>query len=510
MSDEPDFSDFEDWLIDGPAGVWPNQDKPELLSPKQKEVAKNNATLLQDREKWIATSKRFLAELNKFKGATERKSCCDKFEIRFDHHKFKTTNGTFDLKKLIFHCSVNFQGATFEDSNVDFSDTTFCGEFNCFDLANFGKGMVSFASSNFVGRLISFRGAKFENVNFANARFDAEWTTFDRASIGSGMTLFIQAKFVGEYVSFNGTNFGNGITNFRESHFSNGTVSFDGAMFGRERCTFENSKFDNRELSFRNCAFGTMETSFENMEVLGNLFVESNFPGPVNLTRLTVGGTAQFSGSKFDHVPNFRDAKFDRPPEIAKMIVPKPKLSKHRFLSFGVCTDVSAVEKYRKLKSMALSANDHEKDGEFFAYEMMAKRGTETKGFLSLLFNSIYWHLSNYGQSFLLPIGWLLSSFAVFSSIYAGLILPNLCSWSNVLYTLELSFKNSIPLLNSLFRFSASPDGYKTGFQKMIDALPDADAHVDLLIYLGVAQQLISGILLFFILLGLRNRFRLK
>ena len=64
---------------------------------------------------------------------------------------------------------------------------------------------------------------------------------------------------------------------------------------------------------------------------------------------------------------------------------------------------------------MALAANDHEKDGEFFAYEMMAKRGVETKGFFPLLLNTLYGAWGGYGQSYQRPLGWLAGSWAAFA-----------------------------------------------------------------------------------------------
>ena len=185
-------------------------------------------------------------------------------------------------------------------------------------------------------------------------------------------------------------------------------------------------------------------------------------------------------------------------------------------LPFKVALDREDVARYRQLKVMAQEAGDHEKDGEFFAYEMMAKRGVETASFAGLLFNTLYWRLSDYGQSFTKPLKWMGVSFGFFLFLYAfalARILPlaeRMQGNDIVWLSGELSFRNSVPLIGTAFRFAISPEGQQTWFEKNYERFAKAAGTFEPLHWLSMSQSLIGAILLFLLLLGLRNRFRLK
>lgn len=142
---------------------------------------------------------------------------------------------------------------------------------------------------------------------------------------------------------------------------------------------------------------------------------------------------------------------------------------------------------------------------------MLAKRGTETKRPGGLAFNTLYWWLSDFGQSFGRPVWWWLASLGLFTAMNAWVIGSvrelGLKDWQ---FSALLSFKNSIPLLGSLFRFAPAPQEHVSWFQGYYDTLVGYPATVDGLRSLGVAQNIFGGVLLFLFLLALRNRFRLK
>lgn len=292
------------------------------------------------------------------------------------------------------------------------------------------------------------------------------------------------------------------------------SVEFTGATFGEGNVWFDVATFGEGYVSFDDINFRSTTMFASDLVVAGNLYVKSHFPEAVDFSRLDVQGTASFSGSSFAKVPDFRDAKFDRPPEVAGMVVPRPKLEGRSQLS----ADSDDVAKFRKLKAMALAANDHEKDVEFFAGEMLAKRGTETISFAGLLFNTFYWKLADFGQSFTLPVWWMFRAILLFAAVNVAVIsicMPaTLASISSrfdaMAFSTFLSLKNSIPLLGSLFRFAPAPEGHKGWFQTYYDTLEDSPATVDWLIGLGVVENILGGVLLFLFLLALRNKFRLK
>ena len=116
-------------------------------------------------------------------------------------------------------------------------------------------------------------------------------------------------------------------------------------------------------------------------------------------------------------MPDFTDSKFDRPPDVSGMEVLAFK-TKWIWPWWKAKEDEGA--KFRKLKAMALAANDHEKDGEFFAYEMLAKRGCEagSKGPVALFLNWLYFTFSNFGQSYLRPLIAMFISYFSFGIYY--------------------------------------------------------------------------------------------
>ncbi len=411
---------------------------------------------------------------------------------------------------------VWFAKTVFGNGSVSFDETVFGDGIVTFSGAVFGNGSVWFRGATFGNGNVLFDGANFGTgtISFDNVKFDTGAVSFDNVIFRDGSVLFDCTQFGTGTVSFDGTSFGNGDVFFVGTSFGNGDVLFDGARFGYGTVSLANATSLSGNVRFDNLEFRHTILSAPDMVIAGNLYVKTYFREAVDFSRLDVKGTASFSGSCFDKVPDFRDAKFDRPPEVAGMVVPPPKLEGRTQLA----ADPDDVAKFRKLKAMALVANDHEKDGEFFAGEMLAKRGTETKGVAGLLFNSLYWKISDFGQSFTLPVYWMFRAILLFAALNVAVIsigmpatLATISSrFDAMAFSTFLSLKNAIPLLGSLFRFAPAPEGHKGWFQTYYETLKAHPATVDWLIGLGVVENIIGAVLLFLFLLALRNRFRLK
>ena len=620
---EPDFSPFEDWLIDGPAGDWPRLSRiGKELSDRQKRIVAANARSLEDREVWFKKVEAFEAALAALADEAPQKQARAKYHIRIDRHVF--ADGPKDFSNYPFPCAVSFDGTAFGKGDVSFDSVTFGDGDVSFRGATFGRGTVSFCGAKFGKGTVSFRSVTFGegliwfdramfgegNVSFDKATFGTSNVSFRGATFGEGNVLFREATFGEGFVWFSGVAFGKGNVSFsratfgkndvwfNDATFGEGNVSYSSTSFGEGDVWFSRVKFDEGNVWFNEAKFGDGTVSFSGatfgkgnvwfsdiafqstkmpaagMVVLGNLYVKSHFPDAVDFSRLDVKGTASFSGSKFDEVPDFRDAKFDRPPEVAALVVPRPGLAMPKAWSaagwviryyrgiespdaegqgrkedaesdkakaegsgsearprswpsqavsalgeavrrvsisiFYLASDPKEVAKYRKLKSMALAANDHEKDGEFFAGEMLAKRGTETRTFFGLLFNSLYWWLSDFGQSYVRPLVWLGISFLAFAAACLTLIRDTLTLTDRLWFAADFSFRNMLPLFGSLFRFAAAPKDHVSWYQKTYEKLATAGVDIDRLINFGIAQNLIGTVLLFLFLLALRNKFRLK
>ena len=461
-NDDDPFAEFEDWLVDGPAGEWSKTWGNKALSDAQKQIVQRNAQLLTDpnRLAWNSKAARFEEALTALGDEEAKKAQRAMYAIRFDGHRFR--DGEKDFRGFHFPCSVSFSRSKFGEGDVSFDDVTF------------DEGIVSFLGVAFGEGDVRFDGAMF----------------------GDGTVSFLGAAFGDGTVSFLGAAFGEGHVSFSGATFGDGTVSFLGAAFGEGH------------VSFYGATFGEGEFWFGGLHVKGELDCTGLDVQRAVFRNTTVDGLADWTDAKFGSIPDFRQMKLDRAPEVARMSVPAPGMTGYWPLS--TATDQQDVLKFRKLKAMAIDANDHEKDGEFFAYEMMAKRGWETKGWFGLLANWLYWITSNYGRSYEVPFYWMVASFLGFATHYSW--------WLNRYVLMEdagdfafwFSLKNTVPFLGTLFRFVAEPENYTSQFDKVYSAAADAGLNVDALIHTGLFQGVLSLILFFFLLLGLRNRFRLK
>ncbi|MEO0327586.1 MAG: hypothetical protein AAF217_03205 [Pseudomonadota bacterium] len=287
------------------------------------------------------------------------------------------------------------------------------------------------------------------------------------------------------------------------------SVSFTNVHFNVEKLILDNVHFIGGDVWFRPANLNKADFFANGAIINGNFHVFADFQGAAYFRRLKVKETADFSKCTFLKVPNFLYAEFSRPPEVSGLEVPPPNFEKPGFI-FQTSSNPEEVRLYRKLKAMAIAASDHEKDGEFFAYEMQAKRGVETRQSAGLLFNSFYFHLSNYGQSFMRPIIYFLAQIALFFCFYSIVVLSKVSDFKFFFFTVENSIRNALPLVGSLFRSVPKPEDHLTSFDQLYSDLIRSGVNIDLLVYLEVLQQISGVVLLFLFLLGLRNRFRLK
>ncbi|MBN4066393.1 pentapeptide repeat-containing protein, partial [Ahrensia sp. AH-315-G08] len=443
------FEPFKDWLVDGPAGIWAEYwEEGKTLTPVQKKIVSANAKLLLNTDAWKKRVNAFDNALAQVETEEEREKKRGQYQIRFDQYEFKDS----DFSQRIFPCSAGFNGATFS-GYADFEKATF-------------SGYADFVNATFSG-----------DADFVNATF-------------SGDAYFLNATFSGDADFVNATFSG-------YAYFLNATFSGD--------ADFVNAII-RKSLFLSGAEFNSTFMSASDMKVEGNLFVNSIFRGAANFSRLEVKGTTSLSGSQFHQIPDFTDAKLDRPPDIAGMVVPQPETRKYKWCHFRRAVNSDDVVKLRKLKAMALQANDHEKDGEFFAKEMLAKRGVETTSFSGLLFNTIYWKLSEFGQSFVTPAKWMLASIYCFFCTYLGIINWQLGTYAlppssdEKLVAFSLSVFNFLPLLGGLFRFAKTPDDHVSGFSAAYGRLAEKGLDVDLMVWLNVFQNIIGAVLLFLFL----------
>lgn len=246
---------------------------------------------------------------------------------------------------------------------VDFVGVDFTAE---------GNKDISFEGFTFPGE------ADFSEANFQYARFDRAtfkgnaWfgkATFEgRAGFG-GATFERDAEFIG--ATFKGDTWFDEAT-FEESAWFDEATFEEGAVFSR--ATFEGSaRFE--EATFEGAA-GFYRATFEGDAGFGG----ATFTGPVILY-----------GSRFRIVPDFRRSEFQKHATLHGIEV-----------DFRRPTKPDDADRYRRLKELAFNARDHDREQMFFAYELIAKRGHETRG-LALIPNYLYEWTSDFGRSLALP-----------------------------------------------------------------------------------------------------------
>jgi hypothetical protein len=330
-----------------------------------------------------------------------------------------------------------FQSATFSGAAV-FAGTTFS------EGAHFGgaafSSWASFNGAAFSGLGASFDGVAFSGkASFNGAAFSGLGASFDGAAFSEG-ALFDGAAF-SHLASFDNAAFFDWAS-FDGAAFSGG-ASFDGAAFSGGA-------------SFGGAAFG-QESSFVNAEMKGETFFED----AVFKTE-----SPRFFGAKLHQGTVWRRIRWP----------PKPK-NKDEAGTF--------IDAYACLKLEMDRLKKHEDELNFFALELQSRR-IEQGPVWGFPF-AIYGVLSDYGRSYLRPLGALF----VVAAIGAGAF------W----YFDARTYGEALGLsaANTLNVF-----GFRRNFGLSIDT-PFACLEV-----VSAVQTILGTILLFLFGLGVRNKFRMK
>lgn len=363
-----------------------------------------------------------------------------------------------------------FPCAHFE-ANADFTRTTFCGDVS-FNGTQFLK-RATFFDSKFE-RTARFNGAKFAGAaNFGKASFAISHTTrFDQAHFFSTAD-FLETKFPGE-VSFRQSRF-QGPTSFWESHFQ------------------------------KNASFNAIQA-------------ESAF---------------SLANARFDEIPDFIQAHFPEAPRLDNVQVPIIG----EWQGLQGYANAEAAPCYRALKRLAIQGHDHDRELRFFADELRSLRGQPDQPFPNprnlfskrkplwqgggrYWFGILYEVFSDFGRSIARPLALLVLTTVLFAEAYHyrhfRLSSSGAClfgtgdSWLKALY---LSIRKALifpglgpdqKLDQSYACLYGSTKLSADGSDRVIPVIPDSVA------YLGIAQTLISAVLIFLFLLAVRNQFRIK
>ncbi len=319
---------------------------------------------------------------------------------------------------------------------------------------------VSFTGSRFHGSA-HFNYAQFPRTTWLDQVTFNDLAVFEEAEFGrqcsgsdeqNGWAFFSRSQFKHD-ADFPGSRF-NVTAEFDHAVFD-GKAIFDGARF-RKPVTFNNAKFQNRT-SFRKATFGRPPR-----------FFETEIHEDVSFDRID-WRSAERSYSR-------RNRRNDKPDSIVK----------------------DSEDAIRAWDRLVLIMGEQEKlteRHEFYRLMMRAQRQRDGYRSLSSIANWLFDKSSDFGWGIRRAFLWWFGHIA-----FGAVILAD--GWPAVLNSLLVSFANSLAFLRL-----GSEGGYLDGSHK---ALEGASSHPDWVFStVGTTQAVLGPVLLFLVLLTLRNRFRL-
>ncbi|MDF2368006.1 pentapeptide repeat-containing protein [Sneathiella sp.] len=405
---------------------------------------------------------------------------------------------------------IDFSGLNFTTQRISFAEFIFPG-FADFSFTTFKFN--DFSSTEFSGGYANFFGAKFasEDANFFKAEFSGGNVDFRGAEVNGGVANFFQAKFSGGYANFQSAKFKGGSADFREAKFSKGRVIFDGVEFSGGHADFRGVEFIGGDVFFRHVSFSGGNVYFSrSIFSKGNVsfhatvfskitsFASTKLKYKSDFTAVVFEGPIDLDSSYFAQVPDFRRSKLSAHFTLHDMKVDYSTRTKKVWGVFSKAATDSDADKFRRLKELAVQSRDHEREQDFFAKELKAKRYYETTG-LSLIPSYLYEWTSDFGRSLWRPALCLGLTWLIFGLMYGVNGLPYATSVLDPLWNgLKLSLATLVP-------FAAIS---RTAMLESREALFRSDVN-HLLDFAMVVEGVLAVIFIFLIGLALRNRFRI-
>ncbi|WP_343560385.1 hypothetical protein [Kiloniella sp. b19] len=445
------------------------------------------------------------------------------YNVSFSGAKFRAGQVSFEYS--IFNGpQINFTGTRFGDSHVIFSGAQFGGRNVSFNDAQFGEGNIIFSRVSIKKGNLSFDDAEFNksklsfgaarlgeaDITFINATFEKATINFWGAKSEKGNTLFPHAKFKQSPALFDEMEFGDGIVSFVDAEFEDETIRFQRTKFGKGGVSFVGAKFGKGEISFAGAKFGEGDLAFEEAKFGESKidFIGAEFRGRVIFSDLlssekikqfsfrgaSFNKSLELNGNRFSCIPDLTNTK------INNQIVLRD--SEWEF-SYETLKDPQASSKINRLKELAEANKDHSSALMFHAHEMRCKRKHSNKNGAWLI-DFLFDKFSNYGQSVATPSWWLFWTYYLSTLIYFKQVHSenSLTEYASFLACALFS-------ASQVFSFLPSTKSVQNrAIQLFTDGSKDA-VIPDSIQALAITQNFISVILIFLIILALRNRFRI-
>ena len=312
------------------------------------------------------------------------------------------------------------------------------------------------------------------NVYFSNAAFGDCNVNFRETLFGDGYVVFTDAVFGGSNVSFHNATFGDGDIHFIDVSFGNANIDFQGTNFGKNRIFFSRIQTSKGVFNFR-------------PEYLGDC-------QRLDMSNSTIESSLNFSGIDCPTVLNLQGTRLSHPVDFDRANI-RFRTNRH-FVVLKKAINPADSASFRRLKKIAQDGGDHDRALDFYANEMRSAYWYTITGPTLALYYLYDW-LSDYGRSILRPIIAMIISIWIYAQIYIRYATE---STQELADAIVFSAVHIVPIYPGLRGISND-----LAIRLFGDKFPDT--HWSLIAVIA-SQYILSSILLFLLLLALRNRFR--
>jgi hypothetical protein len=313
----------------------------------------------------------------------------------------KAASEAVDLSGIVFPAGPNFRDYTKESlPEISFRRAKF-GDGCSFENVTFA-GYARFETATFAGSSW-FARAYFETVADFEQIVIAGTAWFNEVNFGSN-ARFIGAKFA-DQAYFHDATF-RALAQFHDAIFEK-DVTFAGAAFGHA-VYFRPTEFRG-DADFR----GSSPSE-------GKAACRDAFPKLATFHRSRFHGRAVFTNRRFLDSTHFGDVVFEVAPEFHNAILHQDTdFAGTQFFDRKGTRGVDAARAYRTLKLAMESVRSRDEEARFYAYEQQSLRDQKNTPLSARVFSWFYEVTADYGQSFALPLFWLLITLFVFTLNYA-------------------------------------------------------------------------------------------
>ena len=395
-----------------------------------------------------------------------------------EYEKIDTLAGQFGGHPQFGHCYMDFSDQVFPDK-IDFSGLQF------FDV-NFDR-TVFHGDVKFSDNTQFYFSASFCNAIF-NGRFVCTRSRFD------ARVYFDSSRFT-QFADFMGVEFMGGAS-FANVTFE-GRVMFDDSRFVEKYfaewiapmwlVNFRSTKFMGMT-SFREVLFGSDETAYSR-----RVWPERR----VDFTDATFKTTTDFRKATFGAAPAFFNAELHEDTSFGRINWSKADTE-------NVPSDY-AIRAWERLELIMSKLEKPFDRHQFFRLKMLAKRRSD--GFLLKVMNWLFEKTSDYGWGVRQALIWWFGHMVV-GALVQAIAAVAVRSWVEIGHWLIIWNSLLLSLANSLaFLRLGSENGYLSGPYETF--MKTADQAAWIFNAVGTVQVILGPVMLFLVLLTLRNHFRL-